>query len=87
MAGRLKAYVNQMVLWLGCKVGVFGANPGPPLPGEIWLQIREANVRVARPPSLGSKHSRLLGDGPKHPGPPLLFIPELPCFSGAWSGS
>lgn len=23
---------------------MFGANLGPPLPGEIWLQVREANV-------------------------------------------
>ena len=30
------------------------------------------------PPSLGSKHSRLPGDGPKHLGPPRLFIPGLP---------
>lgn len=36
------------------------------------------------PPLLGSKQSRLLGDRPKHPGPPLLFIPGLPSFSGAW---
>lgn len=49
MAGRFKAYVKQMILWLGCKVGVFEANPGPPLPGEIWLQVREANVWVAPP--------------------------------------
>lgn len=35
------------------------------------------------PPSLGSKHSRSPGDGPKHPGPPRLFIPGLPLsFSG-----
>lgn len=87
MAGRFRASVRQMIHQVGCKVGVFRANPGPPLPGEIWLQVREANVWVARPhpPSLGSKHSRRLGDGPKHPGPPLLFIPGLPSFSGAWS--
>lgn len=30
------------------------------------------------PPLLGSKHSRSPGDGPKHPGPPQLFIPGLP---------
>lgn len=33
------------------------------------------------PPSpalLGGKHSRLPGDGPKHLGPPRLFIPGLP---------
>lgn len=30
------------------------------------------------PPSLGGKHSRLPGDGPKHLGPPQLFIPGLP---------
>lgn len=36
---------------------------------------------VAHPPLLGGKHSRSLGDGPKHPGPPLLFIPGLPSFS------
>lgn len=49
MAGRLRASVRPMIHWLGCKVGVFGANPGPPLPGEIWLQLREANVWVAPP--------------------------------------
>lgn len=31
-----------------------------------------------RSPSLGGKHSRLPGDGPKHLGPPRLFIPGLP---------
>lgn len=50
MAGRFRASVRQMIHQVGCKVGVFRANPGPPLPGEIWLQVREANVWVARPP-------------------------------------
>lgn len=37
---------------IGVQSWVFGASPGPPLLGEIWLQVREANV-WAMPPFAG----------------------------------
>lgn len=49
--GPMLGKVRGRTSW-GCRAGVFGANPGPPLPGEIWLQVREANV-WAMPPLAG----------------------------------
>lgn len=55
MSGRFRAHVGAELGegpdW-GAELECLGANHGPPLPGEIWLQVREANV-WAMPPLTG----------------------------------
>lgn len=50
-SGRFGAQVEEKLVEdeLGLRAGVFGANHGPPLPGAIWLQVREANVWAVPP--------------------------------------
>lgn len=71
--------------WLGCKVRVFGANPGPPLPEEIWLQVREANVWAMPPPPWAVNTAVAWETSPNIPAPHgYLYQDSLSCSGLVW---